>query len=189
VWLSSHRYTLPKFEAKAGASRKALLARLSVPATKQLSPLDVEALFWRSSADRPVVVEYASDMPGSGFAPCAARPTQLPAANVGETAWNMRGVARSPASLLRFLREEVPGVTSPMLYVGMMFSWFAWHVEDHDLHSLNYMHYGAPKTWYGVPRDAALAFEDVVRVHGYGGEVNPLGEVPALHRFPSSLLL
>ncbi|ONM35396.1 Lysine-specific demethylase REF6 [Zea mays] len=61
-----------------------------------------------------------------------------------------------------------------MLYVGMMFSWFAWHVEYHDLHSLNYMHYGAPKTWYGVPRDAALAFEDVVRVHGYGGEVNSL---------------
>ncbi|AQK98874.1 Lysine-specific demethylase REF6 [Zea mays] len=174
VWLSPHRYTLPKFEAKAGASRKALLARLNVPASKQLSPLDVEALFWRSSADRPVVVEYASDMPGSGFAPCAARLTQLPPANVGETAWNMRRVARSPASLLRFVREEVPGVTSPMLYVGMMFSWFAWHVEDHDLHSLNYMHYGAPKTWYGVPRDAALAFVEVVRVHGYGGEVNSL---------------
>ncbi|CAL4946041.1 unnamed protein product [Urochloa decumbens] len=174
VWHSSHRYTLPQFEAEAGTSRKALLARLNVPVNKQLSPLDVEALFWRSAADRPVAVEYASDMPGSGFAPCGARPTHLPAANVGETAWNMRGVARSPASLLRFLREEVPGVTSPMLYVAMMFSWFAWHVEDHDLHSLNYLHSGAPKTWYGVPRDAALAFEDVVRVHGYGGEVNPL---------------
>ncbi|CAO1942711.1 unnamed protein product [Urochloa humidicola] len=174
VWHSSRSYTLPQFEAEAGASRKALLARLNVPASKQLSPLDVEALFWRSAADRPVAVEYASDMPGSGFAPCAARPTQLPAANVGETAWNMRGVARSPTSLLRFLRDEVPGVTSPMLYVAMMFSWFAWHVEDHDLHSLNYLHSGAPKTWYGVPRDAALAFEDVVRVHGYGGEVNPL---------------
>ncbi|TKW18356.1 hypothetical protein SEVIR_5G426200v4 [Setaria viridis] len=174
VWHSPRRYTLPQFEAEAGASRKALLARLDVPPSRHLSPLDVEALFWRSSADRPVAVEYASDMPGSGFAPCDARPTQLPAANVGETAWNMRGVARSPASLLRFLREEVPGVTSPMLYVAMLFSWFAWHVEDHDLHSLNYLHSGAPKTWYGVPRDAALAFEDVVRVHGYGGEVNPL---------------
>ncbi|XP_062207813.1 lysine-specific demethylase JMJ705-like [Phragmites australis] len=171
VWLSTHRYTLPQFEAKAAASRKALLARLNVPASKQLSPLDVEALFWRSAADRPVAVEYASDMPGSGFAPCLAAAAQ---GNVGETAWNMRGVARSPGSLLRFMREEVPGVTSPMLYVAMMFSWFAWHVEDHDLHSLNYMHSGAPKTWYGVPCDAALAFEEVVRVHGYGGEVNSL---------------
>jgi cephalosporin-C deacetylase-like acetyl esterase len=35
---------------------------------------------------------------------------------------------------------------------------------------------GAGKTWYGVPREAAVAFEEVVRVHGYGGENNPLGE-------------
>jgi hypothetical protein len=183
VWLSSHRYTLPQFEAKAGATRKALLAHLNVPASRQLSPLDLEALFWSAMADRPVTVEYASDMAGSGFAPCARRPGQQPAspaqANVGDTAWNMRGVARSPGSLLRFLREEVPGVTSPMLYVAMMFSWFAWHVEDHDLHSVNYMHSGAPKTWYGVPGDAALAFEDVVRVHGYGSDVNSLGKAAA----------
>ncbi|XP_037407827.1 lysine-specific demethylase JMJ705-like [Triticum dicoccoides] len=113
-------------------------------------------------------------MPGSGFPPCAARPGNPQPAHVGETAWNMRAAARGPGSLLRFMREDVPGVTTPMLYVGMLFSWFAWHVEDHDLHSLNYMHLGAAKTWYGVPRDAALAFEDVVRVHGYAGEVNAL---------------
>uniref|UniRef100_A0A0E0N6H6 JmjC domain-containing protein n=1 Tax=Oryza rufipogon TaxID=4529 RepID=A0A0E0N6H6_ORYRU len=182
VWRSSHRYTLPQFESKAGATRKSLLAGLNFPASRQLTPLDHEVLFWRASADRPIVVEYGSDMSGSGFSPCAAQPQPPPqqqptaraAAHLGETAWNMRGVARSPGSLLRFMPEDVPGVTTPMLYVGMMFSWFAWHVEDHDLHSLNYMHLGAAKTWYGVPRDAALAFEDVVREHGYGGEVNPL---------------
>ncbi|GJM92142.1 hypothetical protein PR202_ga08576 [Eleusine coracana subsp. coracana] len=179
VWQSSHRYTLPQFEAKAGATRKVLLSHLNVPASRQLSLLDVEALFWCAMADRPVTVEYASDMAGSGFGPCAARPRAPAAAHgsVGDTAWNMRGVARSPGSLLRFLREDVPGVTSPMLYVAMMFSWFAWHVEDHDLHSVNYMHSGAPKTWYGVPGDAALALEDVVRVHGYGGELNSLGDL------------
>ncbi|KAF7039230.1 hypothetical protein CFC21_049273 [Triticum aestivum] len=181
VWLSARRYTLPQFESRAAAARGPLLARLGVPASRhlqgdRLSPLDHEALFWRAaSADRPVTVDYASDMPGSGFPPCAARPVQsAQPAHVGETAWNMRAAARGPGSLLRFMRDEVPGVTTPMLYVGMLFSWFAWHVEDHDLHSLNYMHLGAAKTWYGVPRDAALAFEDVVRVHGYGGEVNAL---------------
>ncbi|KAI4964740.1 hypothetical protein ZWY2020_059733 [Hordeum vulgare] len=86
---------------------------------------------------------------------------------------NMRAPPE-PRSPLWFMRE-VAGVTTPMLYLGMLFSWFAWHVEDHDLHSLNYMHLGAAKTWYGVPRDAALAFEDVVRLHGYGREVNALG--------------
>jgi hypothetical protein len=57
--------------------------------------------------------------------------------NVGDSAWNMKG------SLLRFVKEDVPGVTSPMVYLGMMFSWFAWHVEDHEPHSLNYLHVGA----------------------------------------------
>ncbi|KAM0883102.1 hypothetical protein ACQ4PT_031848 [Festuca glaucescens] len=178
TWLSARRYTLQQFESRAASARRPLLARLGVPASKHLSPIDHDALFWRAAAaDRPVTVDYASDLPGSGFSapsPAAREAQQHPAAHVGETAWNMRAAARSPGSLLRFARDEVPGVTTPMLYVGMLFSWFAWHVEDHDLHSLNYMHFGAAKTWYGVPRDAALAFEDVVRVHGYGGDVNPV---------------
>ncbi|MCO5593294.1 hypothetical protein L7F22_047302 [Adiantum nelumboides] len=82
--------------------------------------------------------------------------------------WNMRVMPRAPGSLLRYMPDEVPGVTSPMVYVGMLFSWFAWHVEDHELHSLNYLHLGAPKTWYAVPGDAAPALEEVVRVYGYG---------------------
>lgn len=62
-----------------------------------------------------------------------------------------------------------------MVYIGMLFSWFAWHVEDHELHSLNYLHTGAPKTWYAVPGDAAPALEEVVRVQGYGGQLNSRG--------------
>lgn len=69
----------------------------------------------------------------------------------------------------------IAGVTSPMVYIGMLFSWFAWHVEDHELHSLNYLHTGAPKTWYAVPGDAAPALEEVVRVQGYGGNINAQG--------------
>ncbi|XP_024388701.1 uncharacterized protein [Physcomitrium patens] len=91
---------------------------------------------------------------------------------LSSSAWNMRKVARSPGSLLRFIPDEVPGVTSPMVYIGMLFSWFAWHVEDHELHSLNYLHTGAPKTWYAVPGDAASALEEVVRIQGYGNQLN-----------------
>lgn len=175
VWQSGEQYTLQQFEAKAKQFEKSHLRRLGKRGLG-LSPLEIETLFWKACADKPFSVEYANDMPGSGFAPLASgkKWREDEAANVGETAWNMRGVSRAKGSLLRFMKEEIPGVTSPMVYIAMMFSWFAWHVEDHDLHSLNYLHFGAGKTWYGVPRDARLALEDVVRVHGYCGEVNPL---------------
>ncbi|KAH7684855.1 [histone H3]-lysine-36 demethylase protein [Dioscorea alata] len=175
VWQSGEQYTLQQFEAKAKQFEKSHLRKLGKRGLG-LSPLEIETLFWKACADKPFSVEYANDMPGSGFAPLASgkKWREDEAANVGETAWNMRGVSRAKGSLLRFMKEEIPGVTSPMVYIAMMFSWFAWHVEDHDLHSLNYLHFGAGKTWYGVPRDARLALEDVIRVHGYCGEVNPL---------------
>ncbi|URD75868.1 FYRC [Musa troglodytarum] len=53
--------------------------------------------------------------------------------------------------MLCFERGEIPGVLVPWLYIGMCFSSFCWHVEDHHLSLLNYLHWGAPKIWYGVP--------------------------------------
>lgn len=114
-------------------------------------------------------------MPGSGFAEPEGTGDAAPAPrDVGDTDWNMRVAPRARGSLLRAMSRDVAGVTSPMLYVAMLYSWFAWHVEDHELHSLNYLHFGKPKTWYGVPRDAMLAFEDAVRVYGYGDDLNAI---------------
>ncbi|KAG5049946.1 hypothetical protein JHK85_011049 [Glycine max] len=175
VWQSGDRYTFSEFESKAKSFEKTYLKRHSKKGSGSgsgLGPLETETLFWKATLDKPFSVEYANDMPGSAFSPkCrhAGDPSSL-----ADTPWNMRAVSRAKGSLLQFMKEEIPGVTSPMVYVAMLFSWFAWHVEDHDLHSLNYLHMGAGKTWYGVPRDAAVAFEEVVRVHGYGGEINPL---------------
>ncbi|KAJ0785429.1 putative [histone H3]-dimethyl-L-lysine(36) demethylase [Helianthus annuus] len=113
---------------------------------ERLTPLEIETLYWK-----------VSDV-----------------MTVGETLWNLRRTARANGSLLKFVEEDIPGVTSPMIYMGMLYSWFAWHVEDHDLHSLNYMHMGAGKTWYGVPMDAAFAFEEVIRTQAYRGEISPV---------------
>lgn len=39
------------------------------------------------------------------------------------------------------------------------------HVEDHHLYSLNYLHWGDPKVWYGVPGTHAPGLEDAMRKH------------------------
>ena len=47
------------------------------------------------------------------------------------------------------------------LYFGMWKSTFSWHIEDMDLYGVNYLHYGAPKSWYCVPPEHAHKLEQV----------------------------
>lgn len=73
--------------------------------------------------------------------------------------WSLRSMYKLPASLLRHVASQIPGVTRPWVYVGMLFTSFCWHNEDNFLYSINYHHAGAPKLWYGVPGSAAETFE------------------------------
>jgi hypothetical protein len=45
----------------------------------------------------------------------------------------------------RFAKRQ--SVVSPYLYFGMWRATFAWHVEDADLYSINYIHFGALLAW------------------------------------------
>ncbi|KAL8433549.1 hypothetical protein ACSSS7_003840 [Eimeria intestinalis] len=73
--------------------------------------------------------------------------------------WNLAGLARVEGSLLRHYHRDVPGVTSPWLYVGTVFSSFCWHTEDNFFAACNYHHWGAPKIWYVVPPSRAPSVE------------------------------
>ncbi|PWN89466.1 JmjC-domain-containing protein, partial [Acaromyces ingoldii] len=57
------------------------------------------------------------------------------------------------------LKHRLKGVTTPYLYFGMWRATFAWHVEDVDLYSINYIHFGAPKQWYSIRQSDRQRFE------------------------------
>ncbi|RMX66117.1 hypothetical protein DD238_001171 [Peronospora effusa] len=104
-------------------------------------PLEVERKFWkglRGTMDPPV---YGADIVGSLFG------------ETDTTSWNLNGLN----TILR--KIDLPGITQAMLYFGMWRAMFAFHTEDMDLYSINYVHTGKPKFWYGVPPDAAPQLE------------------------------
>ncbi|XP_009141408.2 lysine-specific demethylase JMJ15 [Brassica rapa] len=122
---------------------------------------EIEGEYWRivehAAADEDVEVYYGADLEnkvlGSGF-------------ERGETSgWDLNNLRRLSGSLLSFERGDISGVLVPWVYVGMCFSTFCWHVEDHHLYSINYNHFGEPKVWYGVPGTHATSLEKAMRKH------------------------
>ncbi|KAB1222263.1 Lysine-specific demethylase 5B [Morella rubra] len=159
-FMSGRNYTFRDFEKMANkVFARRYCSAGCLPATY------MEKEFWQEIASgKTETVEYACDVDGSAF-------SSSPSDQLGNSRWNLKKLSRLPKSILRLLDRAIPGVTEPMLYIGMLFSVFAWHVEDHYLYSINYHHCGAPKTWYGIPGQAALDFEKVVREHVYTHDI------------------
>ncbi|XP_054464440.1 lysine-specific demethylase 5C isoform X2 [Anoplopoma fimbria] len=130
----------------------------------------VEREFWRlvSSIEEDVVVEYGADIHskefGSGF-PMNNGKKELTKEEEGyaRSGWNLNVMPVLEQSLLCHINGDISGMKVPWLYVGMVFSAFCWHIEDHWSYSINYLHWGEPKTWYGVPSVAAERLEGVMK--------------------------
>ena len=171
-------------DAEEGAATADSASRFSSsPDAPSPTELATEEEFWRVAETNveSVKVEYGSDLDadvygtgfargrsceddpddgggGSGSAPAGSTPSSAP-----HHPWDFNELIAHPSNLLRVVGADIPGLTRPWLYFGMLFSAFCWHVEDHHLGSVNYNHRGATKTWYGIPSASAEAFEAALR--------------------------
>uniref|UniRef100_A0A673Y2E7 [histone H3]-trimethyl-L-lysine(4) demethylase n=1 Tax=Salmo trutta TaxID=8032 RepID=A0A673Y2E7_SALTR len=130
----------------------------------------VEREFWRlvSSIEEDVTVEYGADIHskdfGSGFPMNnGMKNLSQEEADYARSGWNLNVMPVLEQSLLCHINADISGMKVPWLYVGMVFSAFCWHIEDHWSYSINYLHWGEPKTWYGVPSVAAERLEEVMK--------------------------
>jgi histone demethylase JARID1 len=163
-------YSLKQFQEKANEFKKKYFAS-KMPFDPVLNTHrretedDVEAEFWKLVVDlhETVEVEYGADIHstthGSGFPTIERNPLD----QFSSDPWNLNVLPFYGDSLFRYIKSDISGMTVPWVYVGMCFSTFCWHNEDHYAYSANYQHFGATKTWYGIPGADAEAFEAAMR--------------------------
>ncbi|GMI79149.1 Jumonji domain-containing protein 16 [Hibiscus trionum] len=132
---------------------------------------NIEGEYWRivEKATEEIEVFYGADLEtgvfGSGFPNKSSQVGFASSEKYIKSGWNLNNFPRLPGSVLNYESSDISGVLVPWLYVGMCFSSFCWHVEDHHLYSMNYMHWGAPKIWYGVPGKDAPKLEEAMKKH------------------------
>ncbi|KAF9939348.1 hypothetical protein BGZ65_010777, partial [Modicella reniformis] len=158
-------YSLNSFQQKCNNFKKEWFEHKGYPDGK--IPEDVvEREFWRlvENAFETAEVEYGADLHssqhGSGF-PTESRD---PDNKYSFQPANLNNIPTLKQSLFRHIKSDISGMMIPWLYVGMCFSTFCWHNEDHYTYSINYMHWGETKTWYGIPASDALKFEDTMKM-------------------------
>ncbi|XP_050301918.1 uncharacterized protein LOC126740088 [Anthonomus grandis grandis] len=105
---------------------------------------DLERKYWKNITY--VAPIYGADVSGS-----------ITDNDVNE--WNINRLG----TILDYVNEDygisIEGVNTAYLYFGMWKTTFAWHTEDMDLYSINYLHFGAPKTWYAIPPEHGRRLE------------------------------
>ncbi|XP_042238661.1 uncharacterized protein LOC121877084 isoform X2 [Homarus americanus] len=136
---------------------------------KHSSYEDLERKYWKN-------ITYVSPIYGADVSGSITDP------DVKE--WNINNLG----SILDYVNEDygisIDGVNTAYLYFGMWKTTFAWHTEDMDLYSINYLHFGSPKTWYAIPPEHGRRLERLAN----GFFPNSFKACPAYLRHKMSLM-
>ncbi|KAF9478416.1 jumonji superfamily protein [Pholiota conissans] len=159
LWFESHPPTNADVLPDDGEITKTRIGNVTV------SEHDVEEEFWRlvQSPNETVEIEYGADVHSTTHGSAMPTVETHPLNQYSKDPWNLNNIPILSESLLRFIKSDISGMTVPWTYVGMAFSTFCWHNEDHYTYSINYMHWGETKTWYGIPGQDAEKFEAAIK--------------------------
>uniref|UniRef100_A0A674D738 [histone H3]-trimethyl-L-lysine(9) demethylase n=1 Tax=Salmo trutta TaxID=8032 RepID=A0A674D738_SALTR len=105
---------------------------------------ELERKYWKNVTFNPPI--YGADVNGTLYDPDV-------------TDWNIGKLNTILDTVEHESGITIEGVNTPYLYFGMWKTTFAWHTEDMDLYSINYLHFGAPKSWYCVPPEHGKRME------------------------------
>ncbi|XP_036970375.1 lysine-specific demethylase 4A [Acanthopagrus latus] len=109
---------------------------------------ELERKFWKNLTFNPPL--YGADVSGTLY-------------DSDVTEWNIGHLNTILDTVESESGIEIKGVNTPYLYFGMWKSAFAWHTEDMDLYSINYLHFGEPKSWYVVPPEHGKRLERLAK--------------------------
>ncbi|XP_041790844.1 lysine-specific demethylase 4A isoform X2 [Chelmon rostratus] len=109
---------------------------------------ELERKFWKNLTFNPPL--YGADVGGTLYDPDV-------------TEWNIGRLNTILDTVESESGIKIKGVNTPYLYFGMWKSAFAWHTEDMDLYSINYLHFGEPKSWYVVPPEHGKRLERLAK--------------------------
>lgn len=105
---------------------------------------DLERTYWKNITFNPAI--YGADISGSLY-------------DKNVDVWNVARLDTILDLVENDTGVKIEGVNTAYLYFGMWKTSFAWHTEDMDLYSINYVHFGAPKTWYAIPPEHGKRLE------------------------------
>ena len=112
-----------------------------------LAPLGIERHSFLGRARSPLTPNWGSTVTSGVTLTCRTPPPKLttpppsPPQEYAGSGWNLNVMPVLKQSVLCHINADISGMKVPWLYVGMVFSAFCWHIEDHWSYSINYLHW------------------------------------------------